>query len=175
MRSRTSLALVALLGLLSLATNGIAQQNRIVVSKERFTLYVISHGGDTLYVAPVCVGKHPGQKLFWGDCRTPEGTFTISSIQDASYWSHDFRDGYGKREGAYGPYFFRLSVPGNSSFGIHGTCFPETVGMAASEGCVRMKNIDLLRLRPYVFVGMKVTILPSPQDNACWRISAQMN
>lgn len=169
MRSSTFAAFVALLGLLSLATGALAQQNRIVVSKEHFTLYVISDGGDTLFAAPVCVGKHPGQKLLWGDCRTPEGTFAITSIHDSRYWTHDFGDGYGPRKGAYGPYFFRLSVPGNSTFGIHGTCFPETVGTAASEGCVRLKNIDLIRLRPYVFVGMKVTILPSSANPACWR------
>ena len=40
--------------------------------------------------------------------KTPEGDFTIREINDSSAWKHDFKDGLGMIEGAYGPYFIRL-------------------------------------------------------------------
>ncbi|MDE5836596.1 MAG: L,D-transpeptidase [Paramuribaculum sp.] len=55
---------------------------------------------------PVCVGTNFGDKTQAGDRKTPEGTFSISQIHDSSCWMHDFNDGAGLREGAYGPYFF---------------------------------------------------------------------
>ena len=100
-----------------------------------------------------------GQKQKKGDNKTPEGVFTISQIQKSSQWTHNFKDGKGERKGAYGPYFFRLKVPGNNSIGIHGTCFPESIGTRCSEGCIRVENKELTRLRPYIKVGMKCKIL----------------
>ncbi len=134
--------------------------DRIVIDKPSLMLYVISEQADTLMRAPVCVGKNFGDKQRKGDMRTPEGTFTITQIQDASSWTHDFNDGGGERKGAYGPYFFRLATPPHTGIGIHGTCFPERISTRDSEGCIRLLNDDLRRLRPYVFKGMKVTVTP---------------
>lgn len=67
-------------------------------------------------------------------------------------------DGKGLRKGAYGPYFFRLKVPKFNSIGIHGTCKPETIGTRDSEGCIRLYNNDLCKLRKFVYVGMSVLI-----------------
>lgn len=134
--------------------------DRIVIDKPSLMLYVISEKSDTLFRAPVCVGKNLGDKQRKGDMRTPEGTFTISQIQDASSWTHDFGDGAGERKGAYGPFFFRLVTPPHTGIGIHGTCFPERISTRDSEGCIRLLNDDLRALRPYVFKGMSVTVTP---------------
>lgn len=133
--------------------------NVVYVDKPHAMLYVVNNA-DTLFSAPVCVGKNLGQKKKKGDRRTPEGTFTISQIQNSSKWVHDFGDGYGERKGAYGPWFFRLKMPKWTSIGIHGTCFPQSVGKRQSEGCVRLRNEDLLRLKPLIKLGTKVIILP---------------
>lgn len=93
-----------------------------------------------------------------GDMKTPEGDFTICSIENSCQWKHDFKDGKGVRKGAYGPFFFRLKVPKFKSIGIHGTCKPETIGTRDSEGCVRLHNEDLQRLRDLIHLGMSVTI-----------------
>lgn len=131
----------------------------IVVNKTKLTLYVIENS-DTIFIAPICVGKNIGDKKRKGDCRTPEGEFTISQIQDSRQWKHDFNDGNGLVAGAYGPYFFRLKTPRWSGIGIHGTCFPRSIGTRDSEGCVRLKNEDLIQLRQLVSIGMTVKILP---------------
>lgn len=140
------------------ATSKIYSQNRIVISKEKYMLFVVNSKSDTLFSAPVGVGSNYGNKQKKGDRKTPEGTFKIVKIQDSSKWTHDFKDGYGVRKGAYGPFFFRLKTPRFSGIGIHGTCFPEQIGTRCSEGCIRMNNSDVEKLRRYVYIGMKCTI-----------------
>ncbi len=139
-------------------------KSRIVVSKEMMELYVIEKS-DTIFKCPVAVGRNFGDKEKTGDKKTPEGTFSIRSIEDSSSWTHDFNDGKGIRKGAYGPFFFRLKVPRFNGIGIHGTCKPESIGTRDSEGCVRLYNADLQKLRRLVYVGMPVTITKDKSGN----------
>lgn len=118
------------------------------------TLYVEDTHGDTIEVMPCAIGKNWGDKKKTGDKKTPEGTFKVVKIQDSRKWTHDFKDGYGERKGAYGTWFFRLKVPGFTGIGIHGTCFPESIGKRSSEGCIRLSNSDIIKLKKYVSVGM---------------------
>jgi len=107
---------------------------------------------------PISCGVGLGHKQKQGDMRTPEGTFTITQIQNSRAWSHDFGDGKGIIKGAYGPWFFRLSA----GFGIdiHGTHDPASMGKRASEGCIRLRNEDIVKLKSYVKVGTVVEIMP---------------
>lgn len=155
-------AIIGILVLLS-GMNTLFAQNRIVVSKKDFQLYVINLHNDTLFQAPVSIGKNKGNKTTIGDCKTPEGTFPIHKILDARGWKHDFKDGYGIRKGAYGPYFLRLKMQDYKDIGIHGTCFPESVGTRSSEGCVRMRNEDITKMIKYIRIGTQVTILPEEE------------
>ena len=132
--------------------------NRIIVSKKRLMLYVVNEKNDTLFSCPVACGTNLGNKTRIGDKKTPEGTFKITKMYDATSWKHDFGDGKGLRLQAYGPLFFRLNVSGFNDIGIHGTIFPETIGTRNSEGCVRMKNEDITTLYRYCFIGMTVVI-----------------
>lgn len=132
--------------------------NRIIVSKKQLMLYVVNEKSDTLFSCPVACGTNLGNKTHIGDQKTPEGTFKIIKMYDATSWKHDFKDGKGMRLGAYGPLFFRLNVPGFNDIGLHGTIFPESIGTRSSEGCVRMKNEDIKRLYRYCYIGMPVTI-----------------
>ncbi len=134
--------------------------NRVLVNKSTQRLCVVSERGDTLLKCSVSTGKNRGNKVKRGDMRTPEGTFSIQQIQDASAWTHDFGDGAGQRKGAYGPYFLRLKTPPHSGIGIHGTCFPELLGTASSEGCIRLSNENLRKLVKLVKVGTQVTVEP---------------
>jgi hypothetical protein len=43
-------------------------------------------------------------------------------------------------------------------YGIHGTNVPESIGQAASHGCIRMRNEDIEALAPLVPVGTPVYI-----------------
>lgn len=151
---------LSVLTLLMCAVAAAFGANRVLVDKPTLMLYVINESNDTIFRAPVCVGANTGQKQRRGDMRTPEGTFEITQVQDASAWTHDFGDGAGQRAGAYGPYFFRLRTPGFSGIGIHGTCFPESTGTRASEGCIRLRDEDLRRLHPLIGRGTRVTVTP---------------
>lgn len=143
----------------------------IVVSKRDLTLTVYAPiGSDTIAIAsfPVCMGKNKGNKEKSGDMRTPESPagepFTITMIQDASTWVHDFGDGRGSIL-SYGHWFLRLKTPFNG-IGIHGSTGNEnTVPGRASEGCVRLLDKDIITLKEkYARVGMPVIIKGEEQD-----------
>ena len=133
-------------------------ENRIVVSKKEMTLTVYNDSDSVLLQTGISCGRYFGNKTRRGDNKTPEGTFKISMIQPSSSWTYDFKDGKGKRKGAYGPYFLRLKTPVSTQIGIHGTCFPELIGTRTSHGCVRIHNDEMLKLVKLVKVGTEVTI-----------------
>lgn len=139
-------------------------QPYIHIDKGTMTLTLYSAEGTPRATFGVCTGKAPGNKQRRGDMRTPEGTFRITQIQDASGWTHDFGDGLGVIQGAYGPWFMRLETPGFSGIGIHGTHKPQSIGTRDSEGCIRLLNQNVDSLRRMVDVGTTVIITPGPQD-----------
>lgn len=136
----------------------------IVISKEDMNLSLYDRDSLLICRFDVAVGKNYGNKQRSGDMKTPEGSFSISQIQDASTWCHDFNDGNGVIEGCYGNWFIRLSTPPHTGIGIHGTHAPESIGTRATEGCIRLNNNDLDSLKPLVRVGMRVDILSSRED-----------
>jgi lipoprotein-anchoring transpeptidase ErfK/SrfK len=56
------------------------------------------------------------------------------------------------------PLGVRALYLGSSAYRIHGTDAPWTIGTAASKGCIRMYNEDVLHLYPRVPVGTRVTV-----------------
>lgn len=138
-------------------------QNLVVVDKANHRLVVVDrHSGDTLLACPVAIGINNGQKRVAGDLRTPEGIFPIVSIEKASRWTHDFGDGHGERKRAYGEWFIRLDVEGFTGIGLHGTCFPESIGTNDTEGCIRLLDKDLKQLVKLMNPGDLVVIVPDP-------------
>ncbi len=138
----------------------------IVISKATMTLTVFDADSTAVARYPVAVGINPGNKRRRGDNKTPEGRFTVENIHDASWWTHDFGDGKGEISGAYGSHFIRLKTPPHTGIGIHGTHAPESIGTRASEGCIRLRNEDLLELVPLIRKGLPVIITPGPEDLA---------
>ncbi len=159
----------------------------IVISKKDYYLYVYEpQGNDTVLLArfDCCFGQHVGNKQKRGDKKTPSScsnvrenpfvrAFSISQIQDASSWKHDFKDGRGNIK-AYGNWFLRLVTPGHSGIGIHGsTNNAESVPGRASEGCIRLKDADIITLREqYAFKNMKVIIKDEAVDDLPFEIKA---
>ena len=127
------------------------------VNKSTYTL-TLYRDGEKVKEYPVAIGRNPGDKQRIGDNRTPTGKFKVVSIENASSWSHDFRDGKGKIKGAYGPWFLRLDAKGWKGIGIHGTHDPASRGTMATEGCIRLSNEDIAELRQYAYKNMPVTI-----------------
>lgn len=124
----------------------------IVVRKSDYVLELLTSEGVERF--PVAIGSNPDgrDKEAPGDCRTPEGTFEIVSVEDSTDWE---REG----ERVYGPFFLRIGCPPWEGIGIHGTNEPETIGGKATRGCIRMRNEDLLRLVSLVGAGTKIVIL----------------
>ncbi len=56
------------------------------------------------------------------------------------------------------PLGVRALYLGSSTYRIHGTDAPWTIGQAVSKGCIRMFNEDVLDLYPRVPVGTKVVV-----------------
>jgi lipoprotein-anchoring transpeptidase ErfK/SrfK len=56
------------------------------------------------------------------------------------------------------PLGVRALYLGNSTYRIHGTDAPWTIGTAASKGCIRMYNQDVLDLYARASVGDRVTV-----------------
>ena len=129
----------------------------IRVSKSTYTL-TLYKGNEPVKTYPIAVGKNPGDKQRIGDNRTPTGNFKIVSIENASQWSHDFRDGKGKIAGAYGPWFLRLDAKGWKGIGIHGTHDPDSLGTMATEGCIRLSNESIAELKTFAYKNMPVVI-----------------
>ncbi|AER67136.1 ErfK/YbiS/YcfS/YnhG family protein [Thermovirga lienii DSM 17291] len=139
--------------------NGLEGKKWILVRKRDFTL-TLYDGKVVLARYPVAIGKNDGDKREEGDMRTPEGIFSVVSVEDSRHWVHDFGDGKGPIAGAYGPYFIRLKTPPHKGIGIHGTHDPASIGTKATEGCIRLRNQDLLELVKNVTKGMTVIIAP---------------
>ncbi|MBR2146531.1 MAG: L,D-transpeptidase [Muribaculaceae bacterium] len=152
----------------------------IVISKTELRLYVYGVvGGDTLLMAkfPACLSKNKGQKQRRGDMKTPECTpakpFYIDAIKDASAWYHDFKDGRGSIK-AYGAWFLRLVTPGHRGIGIHGSTNNESsVPGRASEGCIRLRDPDIILLKErYAYINMPVIIKNETQGPWDWELKA---
>lgn len=138
----------------------------IVVSKQSMTLSVFDYKGNEKGKYSIACGKKLGNKNEEGDLKTPEGIFRVTEIQNAEKWSHDFGDGNGTIEGAYGPYFIRLYTPGYNGIGIHGTHDNNSLGTRTTEGCIRLQNENVLKLVKLVYPGTVVIITPSVSDIA---------
>lgn len=145
--------------------NKIKNSNFIIINKADMTLTQYNYRGELLHQFKVATGKNFGDKTQKGDCKTPEGVFTIEEVVDATIWSHDFKgDKQGPIKGAYGPYFIRLKVPGQKGIGIHGTHDNTSIGKRASEGCIRLNNNDLIELVKNINTNAVVAITPSNED-----------
>lgn len=162
--------LVAVVSLISLyiyyrrELDSVKNARILLVSKQDLWLRLIDYKGNELFAAPIACGLRYGDKQKQGDMKTPEGVFQVQDILNASSWKHDFKDGNGEIEGAYGPYFIRLETPGHKGIGIHGTHDSLSIGTRVTEGCIRMKNDDLIKLVSLIFPPLTVIITPSVED-----------
>lgn len=136
----------------------------ILISKKEMMLYLYDYNGRLIQKSSISCGRIYGNKKIVGDNKTPEGIFYMASIERSNEWKHDFMDGKGMINGAYGPYFIRLNVPGQKGIGIHGTHLDSSIGSRASEGCIRMKNEDIEKLIKRIKSTTLVIITPSQQD-----------
>jgi hypothetical protein len=86
---------------------------------------------------------------------SPTGSFAIvNRLVDPTYYHSGLVIPAGK-DNPLGPRWVGLNKKG---YGIHGTSRPSSIGKAASHGCIRLRNRDILELASLVKVGDRVEI-----------------
>lgn len=114
---------------------------RIEVDTEKKTLTLLVDD-QVFKVYPCAVGK-PSTK-------SPVGEWRV--IHKSTNWG-----------GGFGTRWLGLNVPWGI-YGIHGTNKPNSIGTAASAGCIRMHNRDVEEIFPWISVGTRVSIIgPFPR------------
>jgi lipoprotein-anchoring transpeptidase ErfK/SrfK len=112
---------------------------------------VLVEDGKVMKMYPVAVGKH--------STPSPSGSFHIASHVANPTYSHD---GKVVGPGPSNPVGTRWMGLGFKGYGIHGTNHPESIGHAASHGCIRMRNHDVEELFELVRVGDEVELITEP-------------
>jgi lipoprotein-anchoring transpeptidase ErfK/SrfK len=107
--------------------------------------------GKVVKMYPVAVGKK--------STPSPTGSFHIASHVVNPTYSHD---GKVVGPGPSNPVGTRWMSIGYKGYGVHGTNHPESIGHAASHGCIRMRNRDAEELFDLVRVGDEVDLIAEP-------------
>lgn len=142
----------------------IGKVNELVVHKEERRLYLMS-GGRVVRDYRISLGKTPeGHKLYEGDSRTPEGSYTIDMRNPNSDFYKSIRISYPNPRDRRLAEAWGLSPGGNIM--IHG--LPNNVGDMAfaykgldwTDGCIAVTNEEMDEIWQLVEVGTPIRILP---------------
>jgi lipoprotein-anchoring transpeptidase ErfK/SrfK len=124
-----------------------APTRRLIVNISARRIALVEDG-KVVKVYPVAVGKN--------STPSPRGTFHIASHVANPTYSHA---GKVVGPGPANPVGTRWMSLGYKGYGLHGTNHPETIGHAASHGCIRMRNQDVEELFELVRVGDEVDLI----------------
>jgi hypothetical protein len=125
----------------------LAESGRVILVSIPDRKLVLIEGGMVKRVYPVAVGKP--------STPSPAGQFTIvRQVSNPSY-AHK---GKVVNPGPKNPVGSRWMGLNRKGYGIHGTNEPDSIGKAASHGCIRMSKGDLEELYAFVRVGDAVDI-----------------
>lgn len=126
---------------------------RLVLKRGERRVYVY-RGDEQLDSYPVAVGK-PG----W---ETPIGSFQVIQMLENPGWTHPFTGEVVPpgTDNPLGERWIGFWTDGTNYIGFHGTPTRDSVGQAASHGCVRMYNEDIRELYEIVAMGIPVIVEP---------------
>lgn len=133
---------------------------KIVVSKSLSALQLVDAAGKVLAQFPVTTGS--------AEFPLPIGEWEVTSVARDPIWFFDpalisgTKAGDDKAEippGPNNPVGTTWIGISKEHYGIHGTPDPDTVGKAASNGCIRMTNWSAAALRKVVARGMTVSLV----------------
>lgn len=120
----------------------------------------LKHRQLTLYRGDTKVKSYPiaiGQ-LGW---ETPTGQFQVIDMKESPTWINPLTNQVipgGNPKNPLGHFWIAFYTDGHKWIGFHGTPNPETVGKAASHGCIRMYNEDVEELFYQVSTGTPVSV-----------------
>jgi len=136
------------------SSDSVTQTTRLEISLRRrqVTLY---RENTLIKSYPIAIGRKGWE--------TPTGNFQVLQMIQNPKWIHPFTGEAipgGDPENPLGHYWIGFWTNGKNWVGFHGTPNPESVGKAASHGCIRMHNKDVEELFRQVSVGTPVTVVP---------------
>lgn len=120
---------------------------RLVVSIPDRKIALIEDG-RVVKIYPIAVGRK--------NTPSPTGNFHIASHVVKPTW---YQPGKVVGPGPANPLGTRWMGLGYKGYGIHGTNMPNSIGHAASHGCIRMRNHDVEELFDQVQVGDPVELI----------------
>ncbi|MEQ1519838.1 MAG: L,D-transpeptidase [Aestuariivirga sp.] len=139
------------------------KRGTVIVNTEEKALYHII-GRETAIRYGVAVGKDGfdwagiakvGRKVQWPTWTPPASM--IRRRPDLEKWRNGMPGG---RENPLGARAIYLFAGGRDTlFRIHGTNEPQSIGTAASSGCIRMLNEEVSELYESVQIGTKVIVI----------------
>lgn len=125
-------------------------RTRLVAHKAEFRLALLI---ENAYVKeyPIAIGL---------DDKTPSGDFTVKNMLIRPPWTSPTGIiKYGEPGYLLGERWIGfVNAPGATGLGIHGTSDDATIGTKCSNGCVRLRNNDVVELYDFLQVGSKVQI-----------------
>ena len=91
---------------------------------------------------------------------TPQGEFAVSQMVTNPVWQSPWTGEIHEpgADSALGLRWIEFATSDEGAFGFHGTPTVESIGQAASNGCVRMHNEDVVALFAQVDVGTRVVV-----------------
>ncbi|MBW4564723.1 MAG: L,D-transpeptidase [Mojavia pulchra JT2-VF2] len=131
----------------------ISQPTRLEISLSRRQVSVY-RGKNRVKSYKIAVGRQGWE--------TPTGNFQVVEMLKNPIWIHPFTGKSipgGDPENPLGHYWIGFWTNGKNWIGFHGTPNPESVGKAASHGCIRMYNKDIQKLFYEVSIGTPVTVV----------------
>jgi len=141
---------IQLLAILATATTEVfaeGARRRLIVSIPDRKI-VLLEDGQVVKIYPIAVGKK--------STPSPNGNFHIASRVVKPTW---YQAGKVVGPGPANPVGTRWIGLGYKGYGIHGTNMPNSIGKAASHGCIRMRNHDVEELFELVQIGDPVELL----------------
>lgn len=126
---------------------------RLVIHLSERRVYVYEQD-QAVRSYPIAIGRSGWE--------TPTGKFEVIQMLQNPVWEHPFT-GELVPPGADNPLGSRwigFWTDGTNYIGFHGTPNAETVGQAASHGCIRMYDQDVIALFEVVQMGTPVEVVP---------------
>jgi lipoprotein-anchoring transpeptidase ErfK/SrfK len=139
-----------------------AYKNRVITIHRAEKMLDLTEGENLLAAVPITPGITGG-----GAKETPAGNWKILGIATSPTfrWDKGVLEEGKRTDTSYllppgpnnpvGVLWIGLNKPG---IGIHGTNNPQTIGRAASHGCMRVANWDVVRISKLITKGMTVVI-----------------
>lgn len=129
----------------------IPKAERLVLRLGERRVYV--YGGEQVLASyPVAIGASATP--------TPTGQFQIFQMVENPRWQNPWTGEVTApgANSALGLRWIGFTELSNGLIGFHGTPTVSSIGQAASNGCVRLRNEDVLALYSYVRMGMLVVV-----------------